>query len=502
MCLIGLFGISLNELLNISKYLGLDMRVLKGRIANDNLDINEYLPCITLLTQKLFGVKLYHFESTGGKAALLKNGALQGMEWGCHEMSAHVGRDIDRSANYLQYSCTMKLTLQELEQRRARFIGLMNRLFPDWDTAVLLENANQYYFTGTMQNGILLIRRDGEYLYGVRRSYERARAESPLTEIMPIASYRDIAEKTGGLLGNTYLEGDTMTLAVLERLQKNFQTTSIHFLDTAIRRVRGVKSPYELYWLKQCGEQHRILLEEKVPALLREGMTEAELMGEIIRRLYAMGYHGIMRFNQSQVELTAGQLGFGANSLIPSSFDGPGGGLGSGPASLLAKRGGRKLRARDLVFADVAFSLEGYFTDKTRVYLFGGAVPEQLAEAQQFCLDIISKIAERLKPGEIPSRIYSDITGGLSEKERDCFMGVDNSHRVKFLGHGVGLAIDEYPVIARGFDEPLEENMVIALEPKKGVPGVGMAGVEETFIVTPEGGQCITGGGREIIRVD
>ena len=80
-------------------------------------------------------------------------------------------------------------------------------------------------------------------------------------------------------------------------------------------------------------------------------------------------------------------------------------------------------------------------------------------------------------------------------------MGVDNKHRVKFLGHGVGLDIDEFPVIAQGFDEPLEENMVIALEPKKAIEGVGMVGVEETFIVTPRGGQCITGGGREIIGV-
>jgi Xaa-Pro aminopeptidase len=123
------------------------------------------------------------------------------------------------------------------------------------------------------------------------------------------------------------------------------------------------------------------------------------------------------------------------------------------------------------------------------------------AEAQQFCLDILSKTADRLKPGEIPSRIYDDITAGLSEKEQSCFMGVDDRHRVKFLGHGVGLNIDEFPVIARGFDEPLEENMVIALEPKKGVPGIGMAGVEETFIVTPTGGRCITSGGREILRV-
>jgi Xaa-Pro aminopeptidase len=373
--------------------------------------------------------------------------------------------------------------------------------FPDWDTAVIMENVNQYYFTGTMQNGVLLIRKDGEYLYGVRRSYEGARTESPLAEIVPITSYRDMAEKTGRNLGNTYLEGDTATLAVLERLQKNFTTRSIHFLDRVIRQVRSVKSPYELYWLKQCGEQHRLLLEERIPALLREGMTEADLMGEIIRQLYAMGHHGLMRFHQNQVEPTAGQIGFGTNSLIPSSFDGPGGGLGNSPANPLAKSGGRKLKPGDPVFVDIAFSLGGYHTDKTRVYLFDAVVPEELVEAQQFCLNILNKAAARLQPGEIPSLIYRDICEGLSEKEQNCFMGVDNRHRVKFLGHGLGLVIDEFPAIAKGFDEPLEENMVIALEPKKGIPGAGMVGVEETFIVTTGGGICITGGGREIARV-
>jgi Xaa-Pro aminopeptidase len=131
----------------------------------------------------------------------------------------------------------MELALQELEQRRAGFIALMDSHFPDWDTAVILENTNQYYFTGTMQNGILLIRKDGQYLYGVRRSYDGARAESPLAEIVPITRYRDLVEKIGRSLGNTYLEGDTATLAVLERLQKNFTTASIHFLDRVMRKL-------------------------------------------------------------------------------------------------------------------------------------------------------------------------------------------------------------------------------------------------------------------------
>jgi Xaa-Pro aminopeptidase len=394
----------------------------------------------------------------------------------------------------------MELTLQELEQRRAKFTAIMHARFPNWDTAVIIGNVNQYYFTGTIQNGILFIYKDGSCLYGVRRSYERAKMESPLKEIMQIAGYRDIAD-CGGWLGNVYIEGDTMPLAVLERLKKYFTMTSVNFLDTIIRTVRSVKSPYELHWLKQSGEQHRILMEERIPTLLRDGISEAELTGEIVNQMHQLGYHGRARFHQTQVEMGAGQVSFGINSLYPSSFDGPDGGKGGGPANPLSGGGDRKLKPGDMVFIDTGFGIKGYHTDKTQVYMVGAEPPEKLLAAQRLCLDILNRAASRLKPGEIPSQIYQDIISGLSEPELDSFMGVDNKHRVKFLGHGVGLTIDELPVIAKGFDEPLEENMVIALEPKKGVPGIGMAGVEATYLVKAGGGQCITGGGGEIIRI-
>lgn len=63
---------------------------------------------------------------------------------------------------------------------------------------------------------------------------------------------------------------------------------------------------------------------------------------------------------------------------------------------------------------------------------------------------------------------------------------------VPFLGHSLGLTIDEYPAIAEGFDMPLEKGMVVALEPKIGIPGFGMVGVEDTFEVTEAGGCVLT----------
>jgi Xaa-Pro aminopeptidase len=417
----------------------------------------------------------------------------------------------------------MDFTAEEYRERRIRFTRTMNSRYPRWEMAVFIDNVNQFYFTGTMQDGILFILRDAaslggsRLLYGVRRSFARAKMESPLfadthrqlgmtEEIMPMASYRDIAERFIGAFqlssepGGVYIEGDTMTVAVLERLRKYFLVRSPAFLDTVIRTVRSVKSEAELRLIRISGERHRILLEERVPALLREGISEAEFLGEVIAEMYRLGYQGLARFHQTQTEISIGQIGFGINSLYPSRFDGPGGMKGGGAAVPLGA-GDTRLKKGDAVFVDIAFGMGGYHTDKTQVYFFGAEPPGEFKKAHQFCVEIQKRASERLVPGEIPSKIYQDIISSLNESELDCFMGVDNSHRVKFLGHGTGLNVDDFPVIAKGFDEPLEENMVIALEPKKGVKRIGLAGVEDTYIVKPNACCCVTGGGRDIIRV-
>ncbi|MDR2519192.1 MAG: Xaa-Pro peptidase family protein [Spirochaetaceae bacterium] len=414
----------------------------------------------------------------------------------------------------------MDFNAEELRSRRQRFAAAMNARCPDWDTAALTDPVNQYYFTGTIQDGIVLIRRDAgnprgsALFYGVRRSFYRAEQESPLFKdpadraetLAPMRSYRDIAEKTGADLGKLYLEGDTFPLAALERLGKYFSFSGsgsgpAGFLDPVIQDLRGVKSQAELSLIRRSGEAHRAVLEEAVPGLLREGMSEAEFMGELAAAMYRHGYQGLNRFHQSHGGITIGQIGFGANSLYPSMFDGPGGAKGDSPAAPLSADHSRRLSRGDAVFVDIGFGVRGYHSDKTQVYFFGAGPPQIFEKAHRFCLAVQTRLAERLVPGAVPAKIYQDITASLSEEDLDCFMGVDNRHRVKFLGHGVGLTIDEAPVIAAGFDKPLEENMVIALEPKKGVPGIGMAGVEDTYIVTPRGGVCVTGGGKEIIQV-
>jgi Xaa-Pro aminopeptidase len=171
------------------------------------------------------------------------------------------------------------------------------------------------------------------------------------------------------------------------------------------------------------------------------------------------------------------------------------------PAAPVLGSAARKLRRGDLVFLDTGCSLEGYHTDKTLTYAFGGAPSGEALALHQQCLQVERRAAEMLRPGAIPSEIYSAILGSLDAEFRKHFMGYGNRHS-NFLGHGIGLQIDEPPVIAKDFDEPLVEGMVIAVEPKRGVTGVGMVGTENTYLVTPNGGKSLTGNHPGFMKVD
>jgi len=81
------------------------------------------------------------------------------------------------------------------------------------------------------------------------------------------------------------------------------------------------------------------------------------------------------------------------------------------------------------------------------------------------------------------------------------FMGA-GAERVRFLGHGVGMEIDELPILAPGFDQPLEEGNVVAIEPKFVFPGRGAVGIENMYAVTASGFETLTTASEELIVRD
>lgn len=393
----------------------------------------------------------------------------------------------------------MHVPVSELENRMSRFRAQMDKKCPDWEVATILGKIHLYYFTGTIQDGILLIPRNDEAVLWVRQSYERALDESLFPCIRKMDSYREIAVAMGPLPKTMYLEMDLVTMAQLQRLQKYLHFTDVKAVDAEVAGVRSVKSGYELSLMEQAGKIHRYVLEDCVPALLSEGIDEVEFNSDIYSLMVQEGHQGIIRFGMFN-EMVLGQIGFGTSSIYPTCVNTPGGISGMHPAVPLMGCRERRLQNGDLVVVDIGCGYKGYHTDKTMTYMFGKSIPDEAVQIHEQCVEIQNELASLLKPGAIPSEIYTTLIDGLSPEFLKGFMGFGR-HQVKFLGHGIGLWIDEKPVIAKGFDEPLEEGMVFALEPKKGIRDVGLVGIENTFVVTYQGGRCITGDNPGLIPV-
>lgn len=393
-----------------------------------------------------------------------------------------------------------KVPSSELIDRMHRFRMQMDNDHPGWKLAAVFSKINIYYFTGTMQDGMLLIRRDGDAVFWVRRSYERAEDESFFPDIRPMKSFRDAVAHYSHLPDTIYLETEVVPVALLARFQNYFPCFNVLALDVQIAKIRAIKSSFELSLMEQSGRIHQHVLEEMVPELLIEGMSEAQFVARLFSVLIEEGYHGVTRFGMFDTEMVVGQVGFGESSIYPTCFNGPGGCYGMSPAVPLLGSRERRLKKGDLVFVDIGCGVDGYHTDKTMTYMYGESLSDDAIATHHQCVDIQNKMASLLRPGLAPSAIYDTIMQDLDPVFLQNFMGF-GTRQVQFLGHGVGLQIDEIPIIARGFDEPLMEGMALALEPKKGIPGVGMVGIENTFLVTPSKGRCITGDNPGLIPV-
>ncbi|MBF4474952.1 M24 family metallopeptidase [Methanobacterium formicicum] len=393
-----------------------------------------------------------------------------------------------------------KVPLSELEARISSFRNMMAVSNPEWEIAAIFSKINQYYFTGTMQDGMLIIPREGEPTLWVRRSYERSQDESLFPSIKPMKSFRDAKKEFKTLPDTVYLETEVVPLALYQRFNKHFPFKDFKPVDQQLATVRAVKSDYELSLMRKSGKIHQRVAEDLLPDVLQEGMSEADLAVTIFKTLVEEGHDGLTRFGMFDNEMVVGHVGFGDSSIYPTYFDGASGTRGLSPAAPVLGSRQRKLKKGDLVFVDVGCAFNGYNTDKTMTYMFGSSLPQHAIETHHKCVEIQNEIAKMLKPGAIPSQIYHRIMDNLDEDFLENFMGF-GPRKVKFLGHAIGLLIDELPVIAERFDQPLQEGMVFAVEPKNGIAGVGMVGIENTFIVTPRGGECITGDNPGLVPV-
>jgi len=375
----------------------------------------------------------------------------------------------------------------ELEHRCKR---LQDRMADSGlDAVLIVQNADLFYFTGTIQSGCLYVPVTGQPLYLVRRDIARARMESGLKEVVPFASPKDvpriIAEYGYPEPAKVGMEFDVVPVGFFERYKKVFPKAEFSDATSLIRLVRMIKSHYEIHIMKDAADQvdkvYRRALE-----VIREGITDIELAAELEYVARCNGHLGHIRMRAFNGEMIFGHTFSGNDTAVPAYTDTPFGGMGPSPAfgqGASFKPVGRN----EPVIIDFAGSVDGYLVDQTRVFSIG-PLSDKLTKAYSDMVKIQERMIELAPSRPTWGGIYdSCLQLAVEMGYENSFMGARGA-QVSFIGHGLGVEIDEYPFIARGFyDMSLEPGMAFAFEPKVVFPGEGAIGIEDTFYLADDG---------------
>ena len=359
------------------------------------------------------------------------------------------------------------------------------------DAILLNDNANLYYITGRVYAGYAYIPRHGMPLYFVRRP-----VEMDGDGVVYIRKPEEITGSIGMSAPATIgLELDVTPYSTITRLAKIFPGSEMKNADVVMREVRAVKPPLALQMLRESGAKHTRVY-KRIPGLFQEGMSDYDLQIAIENISRMQGCLGQFRISGDTMELYMGNILAGENADSPSPYDFAMGGAGMDP-SLPVGANGTLITPGTTVMVDVNGNYNGYMTDMTRVFALGTLEPLAL-KAHQCSIDIHHALCEMMRPGT-PAKALWEKAEEIVEAAglKAYYMG--HRQHAGFIGHGVGIEINELPVIAPRSRDIIQEHNVIALEPKFVIPKVGAVGIENTYIVHSDHVECITLAPEEII---
>ena len=373
---------------------------------------------------------------------------------------------------------------EEIENRIKKLQAAMRE--KGISASLLIQRADLFYFSGTGQNGILFVPAEGEPTLLIKKSLTRAQQESAIESIIPFTGWEKLVETieenipANSIIG---LELDVLPAGLYLRYQEKLKNYQLNDTSSLIRQIRAIKSDYEIAQMKEAARLSKSVFlhaRDKIKA----GMAEVELAGHLEFHARTLGHQGAVRMRGFNQELYYGHVLTGDNAATITFFDGPTGGSGLNP-SFPQGAGANMIRENEPILIDFVSVLRGYMVDQTRIFCVG-ELPLHLREAHRQAVRIKNTLARYGKPGVKCSELYAKAAELANEAGlTNHFMGY--VEKVNFVGHGVGLELDELPLIAPGYDVPLEEGMVFALEPKFIFPAEGTVGIEDTFVVGCDG---------------
>lgn len=350
------------------------------------------------------------------------------------------------------------------------------------DFCVVLQNVDMFYFTGTVQKGILVVPLDRDPFFFVEKVVSRAGSETPLT-VIPIESDKEIKEvllDENIIKGTGGMELDVVPVAVFERFKNIVDFDIFMNVGPLIRTLRQIKSPFEIGQIKKSGGILRHVF-GKAKDVIREGRTELEIDAELTAEGRKLGHQGLLRMRGFNLEMMTITITNGYTGALPSPSDVPVGGLGVTPAMPI----GSSLKTVEKgipVLLDYGGGYNGYVTDETHAFVIG-KMDEVFKRPYETARQIIEDAAAYGREGVDTVELFNRAAGMAKKAHLEAnFMGFGEG-QVAFIGHGLGLEINELPVITPRHRAIMKEGMVFAFEPKFVLPGKGSIGIEVDFIV-------------------
>lgn len=392
-------------------------------------------------------------------------------------------------------------------ERQLRIDGIRRKMKEiQVESCLISTPVNTYYVHGQIFKGYTFISQDTVFCF-VRRPSDLTGDELGIdsqhfAHIHKPEQIPNILGESGIPMPESLLaEGEEMPRSEWLRIEKSFPKSLLFNGSHALRQVRSVKTPYELDQIRESGRLHAQAY-RAIPSVWKNGMSELDFLIEIEYLMRKNGCLGLFRTYGNDMEAFMGSLLAGDNAVQSSPYDFALGGSGhpSNPIGAASSFGNRRAIGKgQSILVDMCGNFTGYLDDLSRCFSYG-KLTSQAYQAHQTALEIQDRIRSLLLPGQSCSQIYGEAIR-IAEKAgwQHSFMG--SRQQARFVGHGVGLVINELPVLAPRMDTLLEEGMVLAVEPKIIVEGVGAVGVENTFIVTAQGAEKVADLADEIVEL-
>lgn len=368
------------------------------------------------------------------------------------------------------------------------------------DCALMLYHRDVYYYSGTARPASLAITPDDAVLF-TRRGMSWIEAESSVRDIREggLSAIFEWAQENGVKKGTIGIEMDIVSANVYLRMKDEFPSARFTNISPMILDQRLVKDEREIESIRMACRMveasHRHL-----PSVLREGITELELAAELekIARIHGHETFAVLR-KRMETEMGYALVVSGENTKIIGGYGQVVTGTGLSTAFPYGPSR-RTIQAGDIVVFDIAGMYEGYHSDLARTYCVG-KTSKKVLEAHAALASIQTAIREAAKPGTTASRIYEIAVEKANELGwKDYFQGY-GEQKGTFVGHGLGLEIDEPPLLSPKDETVLNENTTFTTEIFMVHPEIGEVKLEDTLRVTKDGSEFLTNLERRVTEV-